>query len=243
MTRQEVAKNFINSMEMERVRRGYTQPQMAEKLGVSASGYKKIIAGDTNKIDLYTAYQVSKLSGKFIFELCGEKSAELETFKDYRRLTSSQRAFVNDIIHFEQDFQDNNTDAEESISVIVPSGDVKDGMIWDSANVIKVNAAPYLKKFGRELHCGVMVNSDHLQPVYEMGDILLISKRPPRSGDVAIFINKEEGRAYLRKFRQTGIIRLDPINEYGVTIELNSSDFSDDGKWLKMGCVLTKMRS
>lgn len=243
MTRQEVTKNFITNMEMERVRCGYTQPQMAERLGLSASGYKKIIAGDTSKIDLYTAYQVSKLSGKFIFELCGESSAELETFKDYRRLTSSQRAFVNNIIQFEQDFQDNNTDAEEYISVIVPSGVVEDGMIWDSANVIKVNAAPYLKKFGRELHYGVMITSDHLQPVYQMGDILLISRKPPRSGDVALFINKEEGRAYLRKFRQTNTIRLDPVNEYGVTIELTSCDLSDEGKWLKMGYVLTKMRN
>ena len=243
MTRQEVTKNFITSMEMERVRRGYTQPQMAQRLGLSASGYKKIIAGETSKIDLYTAYQVYRLSGKFISELCGEKSAELDTFQSYRKLISSQKAFVNNIIQFELDFQENNTAAEEYISVIVPSGVAEDGMIWDSANVIKVNAAPYLHKFGRDLHCGILVTSDHLQPVYQMGDILLISRRPPRNGDAGIFINKEEGRAYLRRFRQTDTIRLEPINEYGVTIELGSNDMFDEGKWLKMGCVLTKMRS
>lgn len=243
MTRQEVARNFINSMEMERVRRGYTQPQMAERLGLSASGYKKIIAGETSKIDLYAAYQVSKLSGKFIFELCGENSAELEAFQGYRKLTSSQKAFVNNIIGFEQNFQENNTDSEEYISVIVPSGVVEDGMIWDSANVIKVNASSCIHRYGRDLHCGIMITSDHLQPVYQMGDILLISRRPPRNGDTAIFINREEGRAYLRRFRQTNTIRLEPVNEYGVTIELNDRDMSDEGKWLKMGCVLTKMRN
>ncbi|MDE6675473.1 MAG: DNA-binding protein [Acetatifactor sp.] len=243
MTRQELASNFITSMERERVRRGYTQPQMADRLGLSASGYKKIIAGETSKIDLYTAYQVYKLSGKFIFELCGENSAELEAFQDYRRLTSSQKAFVNNIIHFEQNFQENNTAVEEYISVIVPSGVAEDGMIWDSANVIKVNASPYIHRFGSNLHCGLLVTSDHLQPVYQMGDILLVSRRPPRNGDTGIFINKEEGRAYLRRYRQTDTIRLEPVNEYGVVIELNSNDMSDKGKWLKLGCILTKMRN
>ncbi|MDE7222940.1 MAG: helix-turn-helix transcriptional regulator, partial [Acetatifactor sp.] len=133
MTRQEIARNFITSMEMERMRCGYTQPQMAERLGLSVSGYKKIIAGETSKIDLYAAYQIYKLSGKFIFELCGEKCAELDAFQGYRSLTASQKAFVNNIIQFEQDFQENNTAAEEYISVIVPSGAVEDGMIWDSA--------------------------------------------------------------------------------------------------------------
>lgn len=243
MTRQELASNFITSMERERVRRGYTQPQMAARLGLSASGYKKIIAGETSKIDLYTAYQVYKLSGKFIFELCGENSAELEAFQDYRSLTSSQKAFVNNIIQFERSFQEKNTAVEEYISVIVPSGVAEDGMIWDSANVIKVNASPYIHKFGRNLHCGILITSDHLQPVYQMGDILLVSRRPPRNGDTGIFINKEEGRAYLRRYRQTNTIRLEPVNEYGVVIELSSSDMSDEGKWLKLGCILTKMRN
>ena len=243
MTRQELASNFITSMERERVRRGYTQPQMADRLGLSASGYKKIIAGETSRIDLYTAYQVYKLSGKFIFELCGENSAELEAFQDYRKLTSSQKAFVNNIIHFEQNFQENNTAVEEYISVIVPSGVAEDGMIWDSANVIKVNASPYIHKFGGNLHCGLLITSDHLQPVYQMGDILLVSRRPPRNGDTGIFINKEEGRAYLRRYRQTDTIRLEPVNEYGVVIELSSNDMSDKGKWLKLGCILTKMRN
>lgn len=74
--------------------------------------------------------------------------------------------------------------------MIVPTGNFEDGMIWDSANIIKVNAAPYIQKFGTKLHCGVMVTSHHLQPVYQNGDILLISKRPPREGDTYIFINR-----------------------------------------------------
>lgn len=242
MTRQEIARNFITSMERERVRRGYTQSQMADRLGLSASGYKKIIAGETSKIDLYSAYQIYQLSGKFIFELCGENSVELEAFQKYRNLTSIQKAFVNDILHFEQIFQEKTPNSKEYISVLVPTGVVEDGMIWDSANIIKVNAASYLHRFSRELHGGILITSNHLQPVYQMGDILLFTKRPPRNGDTAIVLNRVEGRVYLRRFRESGSIQLEPVNEYGVTFELTGKDLSEQGNWIVLGCILTKMR-
>lgn len=141
MTRQEVTGNYIINMERERVRRGYTQPQMAKHMGISTSGYKKIVAGETSKIDLYAAYQLYKFTGKFIFELCGEESADLELFQSLRSLSPSQKAFVSDIIRFEQNFQEKEMDSGEYISVLVPSGSLEDGMIWDSANVIKVRAS------------------------------------------------------------------------------------------------------
>lgn len=242
MTRQEVTSNYIINMERERVNWGYTQPQMAKRMGISTSGYKKIVAGETSKIDLYAAYQLYKFTGKFIFELCGEQNADLDLFQSLRSLTSSQKAFVNDIIQFERNFQEKGMDTEEYISVIVPTGSLEDGMIWDSANVTKVNAAPYIHKFGQDLHCGVMVTSHNLQPIYHDGDILLISKRPPREGDTVIFVNRENERAYLRKFRHGSPARLEPINEYGATIEVDFGNAAEMDKWIKFGCVLTKMR-
>lgn len=242
MTRQEVTSNYIINMERERVNWGYTQPQMAKRMGISTSGYKKIVAGETSKIDLYAAYQLYKFTGKFIFELCGEQSADLDLFQSLRSLTSSQKAFVSDIIQFERNFQEKGTDTEEYISVLVPTGSLEDGMIWDSANVTKVNAAPYIHKFGSDLHCGVMVTSHNLQPVYHDGDILLISKRPPREGDTVIFVNRENERAYLRKFRHGSPARLEPLNEYGETFEIDCDNANEMDKWIKFGCVLTKMR-
>lgn len=242
MSRQEVTDNYILSMEKERIRRGYTQPQMAKRMGISTSGYKKIVAGETSKIDLYSAYQLYKYTGKFIFELCGEENSDLKLFQRLRSLTPAQKAFVSDIIQFEQDFQQKETEAEKYISVIVPTGSLEDGMILDSANFIKVNASSYLHRFGQNLHCGVMITSHHLQPVYHEGDILLICKRPPREGDTTIFVNRESGRAYLRKFRHGSPARLEPLNEYGVTFEIDCNNAEEMDKWIKFGCVLTKMR-
>ena len=45
MTQQKILLNFIDNIEKERVRLNLTQAQMAQKLDMSVSNYKKLIAG------------------------------------------------------------------------------------------------------------------------------------------------------------------------------------------------------
>ena len=56
LTKQELVKNFTLNVEKERLKLKLTQAQMAKKLDMSLSGYKKMISGVTTIIDLYTAY-------------------------------------------------------------------------------------------------------------------------------------------------------------------------------------------
>lgn len=243
MDRQELVHNFIENVEKNRISMGLTQQQMAQKLGMSVSGYKKMILGQTSKIDLYVAHRMYALTGKMLFELCDDPIPALPRINKYRSLTPRQQDFIRGIIDFEYAFKEENKLPDEFISVYVPIGNVKDGMIWDSANIEKVNAAPYIKRFGAALNCGIKVTSNHLHPAYHQGDILLINRQPPRDGDVGIFINTESGRVYIRKFRQTDPCRLEPINYYGVPIEVDSNDEAAMDKWIKFGRVLTKMRT
>lgn len=243
MTHREIQENFIIGVERERTALGLTQPEMAKKLGMSTSGYKKMISGETAKVDLYMACRMHEITGKMLFEICGDTSPDLNLFKRLRSLSPRQKAFIEGIIDFELQFQEDALpDADDYISVLVPTGNGEDGMIWDSANVEKVNAAAYLKRFGNDLHCGIRITSNHLHPVYHIGDILLICQRSPRDGDTGIFINRETGRAYLRKFRQTNPCRLEPINGQGVTFLVDSYNEADMAKWIKFGYVLAKMR-
>ena len=46
-----------------------TQAEMAKKLELSLSGYKKMISGETTKIDTYTAFLMYDLYGKWLFEM------------------------------------------------------------------------------------------------------------------------------------------------------------------------------
>lgn len=218
---------------------------MAEKVDMSVSGYKKLIAGETSKIDLFIAYQMYELTGKWIFELYGDSSSLLlQTATKMRHLSPSQLRFVSSVIDFEADFISNTPSevAEDYVSLLTPTGSFEDGMIWDSVNVEKLNVARYRKRFGTDLHCAIRITSNHLNPVYNLGDILLISKSAPRDGDTGMFINRETGRAYFRKLHQTSACVLEPLNDYGLTFTMNDHDKNESDKWLKFGRVLSKMR-
>lgn len=242
MTNRDIAEIFVKNIEKERVQLGMTQTQMAEKLGLSVSGYKKIVAGETAKIDINIALRMYELTGKLLFELCGLQSFDLSFFRKYLKLSHSQKAFVEGITDFELDFQTKFPDAEEYLSVLVPTGNVEDGMTFDSCHIEKVNAAPYFRRFGENLHCGLKITSNHLHPVYHIGDILLICRKPPRDGDTGIFVNKENGCAYIRKFRQGNPCLMEPINGYGVPFRIDIFSEKQMSKWIKYGYVLTKMR-
>ena len=103
--------------------------------------------------------------------------------------------------------------------------------------------APYRNRYGSLIDFGIRVTSDHLTPVYLPGDILLISKQPVRDGDTGIFIDKNSGLLYTRKFFQTSPCRLEPINNYGQTFYIDSSNESDVNRWIRFGFVITKMRT
>ena len=246
MIRSELNTNFIDNIERERIRLKLTQAQMAEKLGISVSGYKKMVLRETSRIDLYTAYLASCLTGKLISELYEDPNPDLKLIEKVRRLDKQQSRFVEDVVDFELDFVEDLAEGkdlgEDYIDVMVPTGNVDDGMIWDSVNLQRVNAAIYRKKFGDSLDCGILIASNHLHPVYHLGDILLICRREPRDGDTAVCVNKESGRAYIRKYYQTEPRRLEPINGLGHTFTIHTRDEEDMNKWLVFGYVLAKMR-
>lgn len=237
--------NFIDGLERERSAMGLTQAQMAHKLDISVSGYKKLISGETSKIDLYTAYRLYEVTGKWIFELCGDVNSELKhAIIKLRNLAPSQLRFISSIIDFENAFRAETpeNESEDYITLLTPTGNLEDGMIWDSANFEKINVARYRKRFGSDLNCAIRITSNHLHPAYTLGDILLISQTPPRDGDTGIFINKETGRAYLRKYYQTRPCMLEPVNGLGQTYLVDSSNKTDLDKWIKFGRVLAKIR-
>lgn len=245
MTRHEIVMNFVDSLERERTSMGLTQAQMAEKLEMSLSGYKKLITGETAKIDLYMAYRMHEITGKWIFDLCGDSDTELnQTANLLSQLTPSQLRFVSGIIKFENAFKVSlpAEQINDYVTLFTPTGDLEDGMIWDSVNIEKLNVATYRKRFGTDLHCAIRITSNHLHPAYNVGDILLVSQTPPRDGDTGIFINRETGRAYLRKFHQTNPCVLEPVNGLGQVFRVNSFDKADMDRWIKFGRVLTKIR-
>lgn len=246
MTRHEMVNNFGSSIELERAKLGYSQKKMAEALDMSLSSYKRIINGETNNINIFTVFHMYRLTKKLGFELCGNTNPQLNVYNSLTRLSDTQLRFITAVIDFEAEFAENlapNEKGDDYITVLVPTGNMMDGMIYDSFSLDKINVATYRKRYGDMIHFGIRVTSDHLNPVYQLGDVLLICRQPIRDGDTGVFLDKSTGLLYTRKFYQTSPCRMEPLNNFGQTFYIDSTNENEVSRWIKFGYVITKMRT
>lgn len=239
--------NLALSMEKERVAMGLTQEEMAEAIDVSYSAYKKIARRETYKVTAYSLYKLHNLTGKFGKELTGYGNENEEMLAGFRVLTKSQKDFVKSIIDFELNFVQSmpkDVNPDDYIPVLELTGDMEDGMIYDSTNIKMVYAKDSIERFKPHvINSGIEVTSNHLHPVYNMGDIILICKERIGNGDVGVFINKNTSRAYLRKYTEkNNQIELRPICDYGEPFIIDAQNPENINQWIKYGKVLSKLR-
>lgn len=100
MTKIELIEKFVKSMEMERYRRGLTQAEMARKLSMSTSAYRKLINGETLNISIYTIATMEKMTGKLLCELVDANVKNAEILKTIRNLSEHQKNFIMHMITF-----------------------------------------------------------------------------------------------------------------------------------------------
>ena len=246
ISREQLVENFATNMERERIALGYSQQQMAKALNMSLSSYKRILNGETNKIDLYTAYLLTSLTGKQSAELCGLLDPLQRARSAMGDLSELQLNFVAGIIRFELQFAKDlkrEETVEDYVTLLIPTGNLQDGMYLDSFYMKKVNVSQYRRRYGNAIDCAIMITSNHLHPTYVKNDILLVSRTPVRDGDTGIFIQCSTGLAYIRKFHQTSPCLLEPVSNLGRTFTIDDNNKTDLSDWIKFGRVITKMRS
>ena len=247
LTREQLSRNLGTNLERERFKLGYSQQDMAKALDMSLSSYKRLANGDTGKVDVYNVYKLSQLTGKMFYELCGESSDLFQTYDRMRSLSPTQLHFIESLVQFEFDFSRNletvpSVSREDYTTMIIPSGNMHDGMVYDSCSLEKINISGYRKRYGNQIDCALLVTSDHMSPVYHANDILLIARHPIRDGDTGIFINKVTGLLYIRRLRQTDPWRLEPLTYYGQTFYIDSNNASEMSHWIIFGHVISKTR-
>ena len=228
---------FRLNIEKERIRLGYSQAAWAEALGMSLSSYKRLLL-DTKKIDLDLLSKLYNLTGLLMFEFFEESSPRLDLIRKLRNLSDEQIAFITAITNFELAYKDTDL-----LPVIRPTGNMEDGMIYDTCSIEHIELPENIyHRLRHKIQHGIRITSNHLHPAYIMGDILLISSAPPRDGDTGIFINKNEHRAYIRKFRQGNPCVLEPVSYFGENIYIDPSDPEAMDQWIKFGTVVSKIR-
>lgn len=245
--KKEIVDTFVKNLEVERNRMDLTQSQMAEKLEVSLSTYKNLISGVSTNISIYMAYRVYELTGKMLFELCGHDRPEINFVKDFRNLPKYRQDALLTRLELEMELSKDEMfqaeGAEESlIPLYILTGNMKDGMIYDSSNVQYIDIAGERERLEEEIDCAVRITSNHLHPVYYSGDILLVRKKPPLDGETGIFFHKTDNRIYIRKFRQTSPYQLIPLTDYGKTIYIDDTDPKAMSEWFIFGSVISMKR-
>lgn len=231
--------NFIHNVERLRTKLGYTQSEFAEMMDMSISGYRKMIAGETNTISLHAAYLVSDLTGVPIDNLMGIENNQVQSMEYYRNLSQRQRNFVDTVILFEKEMKEKKMDQDNYCTLVIPTGDMRDGMDYDSCGYEKINIGNYGKIYKDSLAFALKVTNNFFSPVYIENDILLIGNdRALRLGENGIFTC--EGKVYLRCLADRNPVVLKPIVSLGKKIVISHDDLI---KWNKIGYVLKKIRT
>lgn len=101
MNRLEIVNNISTNIERERIKLGMSQAQFAKALDMSLSTYKRIANGESSRIDVYTAYLIYKLTGRFPCELTGFNDDVINLVKRIKKLSKSQRILIDSIIDTE----------------------------------------------------------------------------------------------------------------------------------------------
>lgn len=247
LTREQLSRNLGTNLERERFKLGYSQQDMAKALDMSLSSYKRLANGDTGKVDVYTVYKLSQLTGKMFYELCGESSDLFQTYDRMRNLSPTQLHFIESLVQFEFDFARNletvpSVSREDYTTMIIPSGNMHDGMVYDSCSLEKSIFPDTANAMETRLIVHFLSQVIICLPVYHANDILLIARNPIRDGDTGIFINKVTGLLYIRRLRQTDPWRLEPLTYYGQTFYIDSNNASEMSHWIIFGHVISKTR-
>lgn len=247
--------NLITAYEIWTNKQGLTQAEAALLIDVSLPTYKRLLSREGAKIDFMSAMKISTLLKEPLKRLCGYDIKDYEIFQKIQFLQPRERRFVSALVDFDITYQKYlNTYSKEfdDISVLIPTGNMEDGMILDAFSVEKMDISPLRgKAYYNSIDCGIKVTSNHYHPAYNVGDTLLIARKAPRSGDVGIFIDVETGRTYIRKFEENeDYCMLRPLQgfkselNYGIEgkiFKIKRNDLADLAKWVKFGIVLTKI--
>ena len=238
----EMMDNFAVNVEQERIRLGYTQTDFARKLGISLSTYKNIISHRESNINVEIIPKLYEITGMFVSEFFGCQNRELELLRSYRQLSERQKAYIDALIEYEIALKGSVDETDDYLEVIVPTGNMEDGMILDSAYAERVACPKFMAKYGTEVRCGIRITSNHLHPVYVKGDVIGIIRRPPRDGDTVIIINCDARQAYCRIYNPGSPNRFIPVNGYGETFEIDSDSREDMSHWVLFGIVASVIR-
>lgn len=246
LSRIDTSKAFGETLARLRTIADLTQNDMAVILGISKNTLGRIEAGETEKVDFNVALKASALFHMPIREMCGFLTEDLELYYGLLHATKRTQRLITSILEVDAQQKENLkgflTDEKYLIDCMKLADDIRDGIpcnrfYHECQNISKFRAYSWFKLADVLLE----INSNAYHPLYHIGDRLVISCRPPRDGDIGVFIR--DSCFYLRKYTVCGdnvilnYVSLEE-NEKNEYFRINRHRVEDMDKWVKFGTVL-----
>ena len=214
--------------------KNWTLKTLSDQSGVPYETLKKLANA---KIDNPSLQSVCKVAQAFDCSLDSLLGSELELIRKIHSLPPRSIRFLEAMADMELSLtmqaQSHN---ETLIPVVIPTGTMTDGMIFDSLLTEYLDISPYLERFGGQLFCAVKITGNQFSPAYLDGDLLLVGRNlQPHYGTIGIFIHNN--RLYLRRYVTESPLQLESITQNHTRKLIEHPE-----TWTLFGCVLTVIR-
>ena len=225
--------SFAENLRRYREDQGFTQKEVAEKIGASRSTYSNYETGNREP-DVRTIKAISEVLGvpsdvllgtSFVSILSTYTKEEKQMISRFRLLDTHGQKVVAHVLNDEYDRMTNVESIEQKgwisyinlydLAVSAGTGEPLGNTYY--ATKISVPA----EKVPEGAHCCVRVNGDSMEPAYKDGDIVFVHRQdePVREGEIGIFSLNSDG--YMKKL---GPKRLESLNPKYEPIEIHNYD-------------------
>lgn len=245
LSRMNTSKKFGETVAAMRSSMGLTQADLCSILGISKHTLVRIESGETERIDFNVALKASALFKLPIREMCGFRTEDLNLYYNLMHSTKrTQRLIVSILetdIQLAKNMKSYLPDEKYLIDCMKLADDIRDGIPCNRFYHECVNISKYRTYSWFQVADVLLeINSNSYHPLYHIGDKLVISCRPPRDGDIGVFMR--DACFYLRKYVVNGEnVTLDYLSFEGESNEyfkVNRYRVEDMSKWVKFGKVI-----
>ncbi len=195
--------------------------QLSDAADIPYESVKKLVGGKISNPSAYTLVKICDALTCSIDYLLGRSAINPVYDKS---LPPRVFNLLTEIAYFESYLSDyNKANNSERISVLVPTGKVEDGMIFDSIYTDSVDVGRYKRDFGDIILCGYKIIGNNLMPTYYDGDILLVGKdRFPAPSETGIFLIGN--KIYIRQYLPGTQLELASVNNKSKSLFIKNID-------------------
>lgn len=195
---------------------------LSAQADISEDTLRSIVYGKSQDIKLSSILKIARVLDCSLDSLIGRSLYSIQEeniIKQLRNLSEHSLQTIQVLIDLEERTSlHNRSVGKETLTVFLPTGNMKDGFFYDNSRFETLDITDYPSELKNRLVFGLKIASSHFEPVYFMNDILLLSREcTPEVNDIVLCIDNA-GRIYLRKFTVVG---LEPVNRFGQKIPAN----------------------